>query len=204
MKEQEFLDAVSHIEADVVESFVAMDARLQKRAGRSKAKVMWIRIGAVAASGLILVLAFLTSIGDASIIATAVMNYGPAISLPILLAIVLSFGFSFTKKEKTPSSLLLTNGILLAAINALNILGVCLYSIYAGINMIGKLPIILVSSNVGLCLSLGIGMAIIRTKKEWWQRLMLYLLLLMISVIASCLAHNTMAMLMNGDAFTAL
>ena len=123
MKEQEFLDGVSLIEADVVESFVAMDARLQKRAGRSKAKVIWIRIGA-AASGLILVLAFLTSIGDASIIATAVMNYGPAISLPILIAIVLSFGFSFTKKEKTPSSLLLTNGILLAAINALNILGV--------------------------------------------------------------------------------
>ena len=70
--------------------------------------------------------------------------------------------------------------------------------------MIGKFPIILVSSNVGLCLSLSIGMAIIRTKKEWWQRLMLYLLLLMISVAASCLAHNTMAMLMNDDAFTAL
>ena len=49
MREQEFLDAVSHIEADVVESFVAMDARLQRKAGRSKAKVIWIRIGAVAA-----------------------------------------------------------------------------------------------------------------------------------------------------------
>ena len=49
MREQEFLDAVSHIEADVVESFVAMDARLQRRAGRSKAKVIWMRIGAVAA-----------------------------------------------------------------------------------------------------------------------------------------------------------
>ena len=49
MREQEFLDAVSHIEADVVESFVAMDARLQRKAGRSKARVIWTRIGAVAA-----------------------------------------------------------------------------------------------------------------------------------------------------------
>lgn len=49
MKEQEFLDAVSHIEADVVESFVAMDARLQRKAGRSKARIIWTRIGAVAA-----------------------------------------------------------------------------------------------------------------------------------------------------------
>ena len=49
MKEQEFLDGVSQIEADVVESFVAMDARLQKRAGRSKARIIWTRIGAVAA-----------------------------------------------------------------------------------------------------------------------------------------------------------
>ena len=49
MKEQEFLDGVSLIEADVVESFVAMDARLQRKAGRSKARVIWTRIGAVAA-----------------------------------------------------------------------------------------------------------------------------------------------------------
>ena len=49
MKEQEFLDGVSLIEADVVESFVAMDARLQRKAGRSRARVIWTRIGAVAA-----------------------------------------------------------------------------------------------------------------------------------------------------------
>jgi hypothetical protein len=49
MKEQEFLDGVSLIEADVVESFVAMDARLQRKAGRSKAKIIWTRIGTVAA-----------------------------------------------------------------------------------------------------------------------------------------------------------
>ena len=197
MTDRNILDAFGGISPDLIEE-AAPHGGQKERDGRA-----WVKWGAVAAC-FTLVLAIFTSLGGNSIMTAAVVNYGPAISLPILLAIVLSFGFSFTKKEKTPSSLLLTNGILLAAINALNILGVCLYSIYAGINMIGKLPIILVSSNVGLCLSLGIGMAIIRTKKEWWQRLMLYLLLLMISVAASCLAHNTMAMLMNGDAFTAL
>ena len=197
MTDRNILDAFGGISPDLIEE-AAPHGGQKERDGR-----VWVKWGAVAAC-FTLVLAIFTSLGGKNIMTAAVMNYGPAISLPILIAIFLSFGFSFTKKEKTPSSLLLTNGILLAAINALNILGVCLYSIYAGINMIGKLPIILVSSNVGLCLSLGIGMAIIRTKKEWWQRLMLYLLLLMISVIASCLAHNTMAMLMNGDAFTAL
>ena len=197
MTDRNILDAFGGISPDLIEESAPHGGQ-KERDGRA-----WVKWGAVAAC-FTLVLAIFTSLGGKNIMTAAVVNYGPAISLPILIAIFLSFGFSFTKKEKTPSSLLLTNGILLAAINALNILGVCLYSIYAGINMIGKLPIILVSSNVGLCLSLGIGMAIIRTKKEWWQRLMLYLLLWMISVIASCLAHNTMAMLMNGDAFTAL
>ena len=50
MKEHEFLDAVSRMEPDVVERFVAMDNRLQKRAGRSKAQRIWMRVGAMAAA----------------------------------------------------------------------------------------------------------------------------------------------------------
>ena len=196
MTDRNILDAFGGISPDLIEE-AAPHGGQKERDGRAWAK------GAVAAC-FTLVLAIFTSLGGKSIMTAAVVNYGPAIFLPILLAIILSFGFSFTIKEKTPSSLLLTSGILLAAINILTVFGVCVYSTYGGINMIGKLPIILVSSNVGLCVSLGIGMAIIRAKKEWWQRLMLYLLLLMISVAASCLAHNVMAMLMNGDLFTAL
>lgn len=197
MTDRNILDAFGGISPDLIEE-AAPHGGQKERDGRA-----WVKWGAVAAC-FTLVLAIFTSLGGKSIMTAAVLNYGPAIFLPILIAIVLSFGFSFMRKEKGLRSLLLTNGILWAAINALNILGVCLYSIHAGINMIGKLPIILVSSNVGLCVSLGIGMAIIRAKKEWWQRLMLYLLLLMISVAASCLAHNVMAMLMNGDLFTTL
>lgn len=49
MKENEFLDGVSNIEPDVVERFVSMDEKLQRKASRSKPKGILIRIGAVAA-----------------------------------------------------------------------------------------------------------------------------------------------------------
>ena len=197
MTDRNILDAFGGISPDLIEE-AAPHGGQKERDGRA-----WVKWGAVAAC-FTLALAIFTSLGGKSIMTAAVVNYGPAIFLPILLATILSFGFSFTGKEKGRWSLLLTNGIFWAAINILTVLGVCVYSAYGGINMIGKLPIILVSANVGLCVSLGIGMAIIRAKKEWWQRLMLYLLLWMISVAASCLAHSVMDMLMNGDAFTAL
>ena len=197
MTDRNILDAFGGISPDLIEE-AAPHGGQKERDGRA-----WVKWGAMAAC-FTLVLAIFTSLGGKSIMTAAVVNYGPAIFLPILIAIVLSFGVSFVRKEQGRRSFLLTNGILWAAINILTVLGVCVYSTYGGINMIGKLPIILVSSNVGLGVSLGIGMAIIRAKKEWWQRLMLYLLLLVISVSASCLAHNVMAMLMNGDAFTAL
>ena len=197
MTDRNILDAFGGISPDLIEE-AAPHGGQKERDGRA-----WVKWGPVAAC-FTLVLAIFTSLGGKSIMTAAVVNYGPAIFLPILLAIILSFGFSFMRKEKGRRSFLLTNGILWAAINILTVLGVCVYSTYGGINMIGKLPIILVSANVGLCVSLGIGMAIIRAKMEWWQRLMLYLLLLMISVAASCLAHSVMDMLMNGDAFTAL
>ena len=197
MTDRNILDAFGGISPDLIEE-AAPHGGQKERDGRA-----WVKWGAMA-SCFTLVLAIFTSLGGKSIMTAAVVNYGPAIFLPILLAIILSFGFSFVRKEHGRRSFLLTNGILWAAINILTVLGICVYSTYGGINMIGKLPIILVSSNVGLCVSLGIGMAIIRAKKEWWQRLMLYLLLLMISVAASCLAHSVMDMLMNGDAFTAL
>ena len=197
MTDRNILDAFGGISPELIEE-AAPHGGQKERDGRA-----WVKWGAMAAC-FTLVLAIFTSLGGKSIMTAAVVNYGPAIFLPILIAIVLSFGVSFVRKEQGRRSFLLTNGILWAAINVLTVLGVCVYSTYGGINMIGKLPIILVSSNVGLCVSLGIGMAIIRAKKEWWQRLMLYLLLLMISVAASCLAHSVMDMLMNGDAFTAL
>ena len=197
MTDRNILDAFGGISPDLIEE-AAPHGGQKERDGRA-----WVKWGAMAAC-FTLVLAIFTSLGGKSIMTAAVVDYGPAIFLPILIAIVLSFGISFVRKEQGRRSFLLTNGILWAAINILTVLGICVYSTYGGINMIGKLPIILVSSNVGLCVSLGIGMAIIRTKKEWWQRLMLYLLLLMISVAASCLAHSVTDMLMNGDAFTAL
>lgn len=49
MKENEFLDGVSNIETDVVERFVSMDNKLQKKANKPKSKGIWLRFGAIAA-----------------------------------------------------------------------------------------------------------------------------------------------------------
>ena len=59
MKENEFLDGVSNIESDVVERFVSMDNKLQKKAYKPKSKEIWLRFGAIAACFLLIVSAVL-------------------------------------------------------------------------------------------------------------------------------------------------
>ena len=49
MKENEFLDGVSNIESDVVERFVSIDNKFQKKAYKPKVKGAWLRFGAIAA-----------------------------------------------------------------------------------------------------------------------------------------------------------
>ena len=49
MKEFEFLDGVSSVEADVVERFVTMDQKLQKNASTKRSRRFWLRASALAA-----------------------------------------------------------------------------------------------------------------------------------------------------------
>ncbi len=55
MKENEFLDGVSNIDPDVVERFISMDNKLQKKANKPKSKGIWLRFGAIAACFLLIV-----------------------------------------------------------------------------------------------------------------------------------------------------
>ena len=55
MKENEFLDGVSNIESDVVERFISMDNKLQKKANKPKSKGIWLRFGAIAVCFLLIV-----------------------------------------------------------------------------------------------------------------------------------------------------
>lgn len=55
MKENEFLNGVSNIEPDVVERFVSMDNKLQKKANKPKSKGIWLRFGSIAACFLVIV-----------------------------------------------------------------------------------------------------------------------------------------------------
>ena len=61
MKENDFLDGVSNVDPDVVERFVSMDNKLQKKANKSKSKGIWLRFGAIAAC-LALIVGAITTI----------------------------------------------------------------------------------------------------------------------------------------------
>ena len=54
MKKNEFLDGISNIAPDVVERFVLMDNKLQKKANKPKLKEIWLRFGAIAACFLLI------------------------------------------------------------------------------------------------------------------------------------------------------
>ena len=61
MKENEFLDGVSNMESDIVERFVRMDNKLQKKATKSKTKTIWLRLGVIAACLLLIVSAIIVA-----------------------------------------------------------------------------------------------------------------------------------------------
>lgn len=76
MKENEFLDGVSNIEPDVVERFVKMDNKLQKKANKPKSKGIWLRFGAIAACFLLIV--------SAVIVVPMLREDGPPDHTPII------------------------------------------------------------------------------------------------------------------------
>ena len=55
MKENELLDGISNIEPDIVERFVSIDNKLQKKANAKRSQGIWLRFGAVAACFLLIV-----------------------------------------------------------------------------------------------------------------------------------------------------
>ena len=62
MKENDFLDAMSNVDDDVLERFVSMDNELQKKANiRAKSKNVWLRVGIIAAC-MVLVFSLITMI----------------------------------------------------------------------------------------------------------------------------------------------
>ena len=134
--------------------------------------------------------------------ATLIINYGPFIFIPILFVSLIPFGISFIKKQNTLYSLLFTSGVLLTAVNLLNILGVFVYSKIDGINIIGNLPIILITSNLGSLISLGILIPFVLKKMTWWKMLLIYLLTLSLSITIAFAVHNMILPLMIGDTFT--
>ena len=59
MKEHEFLDGVSNIDTDVVERFIQLDNKLQRKANDAKSKGIWLRFGVIAACLAVIVSALI-------------------------------------------------------------------------------------------------------------------------------------------------
>ncbi len=55
MKENEFLNGVTSIDPDIVERFISMDNKLQKKVNKSKTKAIWLRFASIAACFLLIV-----------------------------------------------------------------------------------------------------------------------------------------------------
>lgn len=195
MKENDFLDGISNVDPDVVEGFISMDNKLQKKASRT----LLLRFGAIAAClALVAIIGGMSGNTSTNPSAAAVIHYGPFIFMPILFVSLISSCFSLAKQK----NILILNAILLISANCLNVLGVYLYSHFGGFNITAHLPIILASSNIGIIISIAALTSLGRKVKSWWAKLLLFLLISVVSIIVSALAHNVIRMLFSGDTFT--
>lgn len=84
----------------------------------------------------------------------------------------------------------------------LNILGVYLYSQIGGINATADLPIVLITSDLGSLVSLGVFIPLAVKNRSWYEKLLLYLLISAVSVVIAGIAHNMILTLTQGDMFT--
>lgn len=123
-----------------------------------------------------------------------VINYEPFIFMPVLLVSLIPLCF-FVKRDIKAKTMVIVNAISLASINMLNVLGVYLYSQFGGINIIGYLPIILITSNVGASISIITNTVLARKIKTWWLKLLLLLIVSVVSIVLACMVHNLLFLL---------
>lgn len=140
---------------------------------------------------------------SSNISSSVVIVYGPFIFVPVLIASFIPLCVSLVRKETTLPSSFIASSMSLVIVNILNILGVYLYSRFGGINIWGDLPIILISSNVGMIISIAANMLLDRKIKAWWIKLLLWFFISVVSIIVSAFAHNIILMLLQGNSVTA-
>ena len=197
MTQEKFSNAITELDCDILDRYFLMKQSLtEKKKAQKRAFITWASLAACFA--LVATLGVMSGNTSTNPSAAAVINYGPFIFMPILLVSLLSSCFSLAKRK----NMLVLNAILWISVSFLNVLGVYLYSHFGGFNMMGHLPIILASSNIGIILSIASITSLGRKTKSWWAKLLLVLLISVVSIMVSALAHNVIRMLGSSDMFT--
>jgi len=197
MTQEKFSDTITELDCDILDRYFLMKQSLtEKKKAQKRAFITWASLAACFA--LVATLGVMSGNTSTNPSAAAVINYGPFIFMPILLVSLISSCFSLAKRK----NMLVLNAILWISVSCLNVLGVYLYSHFGGFNMMGHLPIILASSNIGIILSIAAITSLGRKPKAWWAKLLLVLLISVVSIMVSALAHNVILTLFSGDMFT--
>jgi len=192
MTQEKFSDAITEIDTDILDRYFLVKQNLtEKKKAQKRAFITSASLAACLA--LVAIIGGMSNYSSTAPSASAIIENGPFILLPILLVSLMPLCLK-------PTSM--PNAISVIVVNLLNILGVYLYSHFGGFNMMGHLPIILASSNIGIILSVAAITSLGRKVKSWWAKLLLFLLISVVSIIVSALAHNVIRMLFSGDIFT--
>lgn len=205
MKSEKISEAMGNISSRHIKE--AAEFKVEEKPHRNENA--WMKWGAIAACfALVCVVSLvggkMISSGDVinSVLAydKAVIDYGQYIVIPVLVAIIIALWLTFTKHST--KIILLANIISFVAINILNVFVVFMCSQFGGMNILGNLPIILISSNVAAIISI-ISITLLGRKiKTWWLKLLLWLTVSIIAIILACMVHNIVIGLVQGDMVT--
>ena len=189
MTQERFSNAITELDSDILDRYFLIKQNLTAK--KKRTIITWASFAACLT--LVAIIGSMSNYSSTDLSASAVIEYGPFIFLPILLVSLMPLCLKPT---------LIPNAVALIVINSLNILGVYLYSHFGGFNMMGHLTIILASSNIGIIISIAALTSLGRKMKSWWAKLLLWLLISVVSIMVSALAHNVIRMLGSSDMFT--
>ena len=200
MTRENFIDAVTELDTDILDRYFLMKRALAEK--KKPKKYTWLEWGSLAACFCFAIMVAFVGGQSNNISSAAVINYGIFIFIPVLVVSSVPLCLLFVRKEKTLKSSLITSAIALAAVDMLNVLGVYLYPHFGGINILGKLPIVLISSNVAAIISIVSITLLGRKIKTWWLKLLLWLIVSIIAIVLACMVHNIVLGLVQGDMIT--
>ena len=205
MKREKISEAMGNISSRHIKE--AAEFKAEEKPHRNENA--WMKWGAIAACfALVCVVSFVGGkmISSGDVINSsltydkAVIDYGQYIVIPVLVANIIALWLTFTKHST--KIILHANIISFVSINVLNVFVVFMCSQFGGMNILGNLPIILISSNVAAIISIVSIILLGRKIKTWWLKLLLWLTVSIIAIILACIVHNIVIGVLQGDMVT--